>query len=58
MGVPFLGAIPLDISVRMAGDDGTPVVLGAPDSAIAAAFRVLAGKVAQQASIAAVEKRQ
>jgi ATP-binding protein involved in chromosome partitioning len=54
MGVPFLGGLPLDISVRMAGDDGTPVVLGAPDSAIAAAFRELAGRVAQQASIAAV----
>jgi ATP-binding protein involved in chromosome partitioning len=57
MGVPFLGAIPLDPSVRMAGDDGMPVVLGAPDSAVAAAFRDLAGKVAQQASIAAVAKR-
>jgi ATP-binding protein involved in chromosome partitioning len=57
MGVPFLGAIPLDPSVRMAGDDGMPVVLGAPDSAVASAFRELAGKVAQQSSIAAVAKR-
>ncbi len=57
MGVPFLGAIPLDPSVRMAGDDGMPVVLGAPDSAVAAAFRDLAGRVAQQTSIAALAKR-
>ncbi len=53
MGVPFLGAIPLDPSVRLSGDDGTPVVLGAPESAVAAAFRDLAGMVARQASIAA-----
>lgn len=57
MGVPFLGAIPLDPSVRSAGDDGMPVVLAAPDSSVAAAFRTLAGKLAQQASIAAAENR-
>ena len=28
MGVPFLGALPLDLSVRVAGDAGTPVALG------------------------------
>lgn len=55
MGVPFLGAIPLDPSVRMAGDNGMPVVLAVPDSPVAAAFRTLAGKVAQQASLAAAQ---
>ena len=58
MGVPFLGAIPLDPSVRMAGDDGMPVVLDAPNSPVAAAFRDLAGRVAQQASIAAAARRE
>lgn len=56
MGVPFLGEIPLDPSVRSTGDGGTPVVLAAPDSPVAAAFRELAGRVAQQASIAAARR--
>jgi ATP-binding protein involved in chromosome partitioning len=30
--VPLLGQIPLDVAVREGGDDGTPVVLTAPDS--------------------------
>jgi ATP-binding protein involved in chromosome partitioning len=58
MGVPFLGAIPIDPMVRMAGDGGSPVVLSAPESAAAVAFRELAGKTAQQASIAAVAKKE
>jgi len=56
MGVPFLGEVPLDPSVRRTGDSGTPVVLAAPDSPVAAAFRDLAGRVAQQASIAAARR--
>jgi MinD-like ATPase involved in chromosome partitioning or flagellar assembly len=42
----------------MAGDDGMPVVLDAPNSPVAAAFRDLAGRVAQQASIAAAARRE
>ncbi len=53
LGVPFLGAIPLDASVRASGDGGTPVVLAAPGSPVAAAFRALAERVAQEASILA-----
>lgn len=53
LGVPFLGGIPLDAAVRATGDGGTPVVLSAPKSAVAGAFRSLAEKVAQQASILA-----
>ena len=30
--VPLLGQVPLDVAVREGGDDGTPVVLTAPDS--------------------------
>jgi ATP-binding protein involved in chromosome partitioning len=58
MGVPFLGAVPIDPMVRMAGDGGSPVVLSAPESAAAVAFRELAGKTAQQASIAALKKKE
>jgi ATP-binding protein involved in chromosome partitioning len=57
LDVPFLGAIPLDPTVRSTGDDGKPVVLAHPESAVAAAFREMAGRVAQQASIAALSKR-
>jgi len=51
-GVPFLGEVPLDSSIRMAGDGGKPVVLDAPDSAVAQAFRQIAGNVAAQVSVA------
>ncbi|MFN4289177.1 MAG: Mrp/NBP35 family ATP-binding protein [Brevundimonas sp.] len=36
LGVPFLGSLPLDATVRLAGDSGVPVVMS--DEAIAAAF--------------------
>jgi ATP-binding protein involved in chromosome partitioning len=45
MGVPFLGAVPLLADVRAAGDAGLPVVVGAPDSAAAVAFRAIASGV-------------
>jgi ATP-binding protein involved in chromosome partitioning len=51
-GVPFLGEIPLDIAVREGGDHGSPVVIGMPDSAVGKAFRLIAGTVAAQVSIA------
>ncbi len=54
VGVPFLGAVPLEPGVRIAGDAGTPVVLAAPDSLSAKALRAVAQKVAQRASIAAL----
>ncbi len=46
MGVPFLGAVPLLADVRAAGDAGRPIVIGAPESAAAAAFRAIAVGVA------------
>jgi ATP-binding protein involved in chromosome partitioning len=52
-GVPFLGAVPLEPAICATGDAGTPVVLAHPESASAQAFRVIAGRIAQQASIAA-----
>lgn len=45
LGVPFLGAIPLHLAIRQAGDTGTPIVLAAPESPSAAAFRALAERV-------------
>lgn len=53
--VPFLGAIPLGISVREAGDSGRPVVVSEPNSPQALAFRRLAEEVARQVSIEAMK---
>lgn len=54
-GIPFLGEVPLGIEVREAGDKGTPVVIAAPDSPQAAAFRKVAEEVARQISIEAMK---
>lgn len=40
LGLPFLGEIPLDISVRLAGDGGTPIAAG--DGPIADAYAGIA----------------
>jgi ATP-binding protein involved in chromosome partitioning len=53
--VPFLGAIPLSVGVREGGDLGIPIVVGAPASPQAAAFREVAQNVAAQVSIAAIK---
>jgi ATP-binding protein involved in chromosome partitioning len=50
-GVPLLVQIPIEMQVREGGDNGRPVVLANPESIVAAAFRELAGKVAQRVSI-------
>jgi ATP-binding protein involved in chromosome partitioning len=43
--VPLLGQIPIDIATREAGDQGCPVVLAEPKSAVAEAFREVAAGV-------------
>jgi len=47
----FLGEIPLSLSVREGGDSGVPVVIGAPDSPEASAFRQAARNLAGQLSV-------
>ncbi len=42
-GLPFLGAIPLDLEVRLAGDAGTPVAAG--DGPVAQAYAQLAQRL-------------
>jgi ATP-binding protein involved in chromosome partitioning len=51
MGVPFLGAVPLDPKVRAGGDVGRPVVVSDPDSAVARAFAQIARAVAGALSL-------
>jgi ATP-binding protein involved in chromosome partitioning len=46
--VPFLGEIPLFTDIRVCGDKGLPVVVAAPDSEPANAFRKCAEAVLKQ----------
>jgi ATP-binding protein involved in chromosome partitioning len=51
LGVPFLGAIPLEEGIREDADSGTPVVISRPESAGAQAFVNIASQVAARTSI-------
>lgn len=51
MQIPFLGEIPLELSIRQGGDRGLPIVVGKPDGAEGLSFMELARKVAQRVSI-------
>jgi len=44
--VPLLGQVPLDMALREAGDDGTPIVLADPDSPSAVVLRSVARTLA------------
>ncbi|MGE5175075.1 MAG: Mrp/NBP35 family ATP-binding protein [Hyphomicrobiales bacterium] len=54
--VPFLGEIPLDAAIRKHADEGTPVVLAAPDAPSGVAMREITGRLAQQISIQAFKQ--
>jgi ATP-binding protein involved in chromosome partitioning len=53
LGVPFLGEVPIDPRVAEGGDAGKPIVVYAPESPAAAAFRELAGTVARRLAVLA-----
>ena len=46
LGVPFLGAIPLDADIVMGGDRGRPIVLEKPNSVAATAYLAIAAELA------------
>jgi ATP-binding protein involved in chromosome partitioning len=48
LGVPFLGEIPLHMSIRSTSDAGTPVVASEPEGPHAAIYRAIAAKVRDQ----------
>ena len=48
LGVPFLGEIPLHISIRTTSDAGTPVVESEPNGPHAAIYRAIGAKVHDQ----------
>jgi ATP-binding protein involved in chromosome partitioning len=48
LGVPFLGEIPLHMSIRITSDSGTPVVESEPDGPYAQIYREIGAKVRDQ----------
>jgi ATP-binding protein involved in chromosome partitioning len=48
LGVPFLGEIPLHMSIRETSDSGHPVVESEPDGPHAAIYRAIAGRIRDQ----------
>jgi len=53
LGVPFLGAIPLDAEVVTGGDEGRPIVIDKPKSATTQAYAAIAAALAAQLHSAA-----
>ena len=49
IGVPFLGALPLDADVVTGGDEGRPIVIDKPQSVVAQAYVEIATALAQAA---------
>ena len=54
--VPFLGAVPMELSVRVGGDSGEPVVVSRPQSAAAQALTSIAEQVAARISVEALNQ--
>jgi ATP-binding protein involved in chromosome partitioning len=48
LGVPFLGEVPLAMTIRETSDSGTPVVVSEPNGPHAAVYREIAAKIADQ----------
>ncbi len=53
-GIPFIGTIPMDAKVRHGGDNGKPVVITDPESAVALALKKIAEDIAAKVSVAAL----
>jgi ATP-binding protein involved in chromosome partitioning len=56
--VPFLGAVPMEQSVRIGGDTGEPVVASRPDSDAAKALKAIACQVAARISVEALNQKK
>ena len=51
LGIPLLGCIPLEISLREGGDTGLPIVLSAPESESAKSLVTIAKAIAAKISV-------
>jgi ATP-binding protein involved in chromosome partitioning len=56
--IPFVGEVPLNSGIMEASDKGKPVMITAPDSPSAEAFRVSAKNIAAQCSILAAKLQE
>ena len=54
LGVPLIGCVPLEMTVRQGGDRGIPIVVDQPESASAKALIDIAKSVAAKVSVAAL----
>jgi len=45
-GMPYLGALPLDINIRLQADSGKPTVVADPDGEVAAIYKDVARRIA------------
>jgi ATP-binding protein involved in chromosome partitioning len=54
LGVPLIGCVPLEMTVRQGGDRGLPIVVDQPESASAKALIEIAKAVAAKVSVAAL----
>ncbi len=54
LGLPLLGCVPLEISLRQGGDRGVPIVVAEPESASAKALKAIALAIAGKVSVAAL----
>jgi len=53
-GVPFLGRVSMDTTLRVSGDNGQPVYISKPESNAAKALKAIAEQVAAKLSVAAL----
>ncbi len=51
LGVPFLGEIPLDVELRVGGDQGQPILTRSPNSPTAQIYRKLAEALAERVRV-------
>jgi ATP-binding protein involved in chromosome partitioning len=55
-GVPMLGRIPLDVRIRVGGDEGRPIVMSEPESLLAQSFFAAAEQMAARVSTLALDR--
>jgi ATP-binding protein involved in chromosome partitioning len=55
-GLPFLGKLPLQPSIREGGDEGRPFILTSPRASESEAYRTVSGELARQVALLAYSK--
>jgi ATP-binding protein involved in chromosome partitioning len=57
-GVPFIGGVPIDPSIRTGGDNGIPMVVSNPTSVAAKALTAIAEDIAAKISVSAFQSAE